>query len=168
MDQLPYINGYPAHLVEQVRRLLEQDRLGDLLLQRYPDSHHIRTANALYDYTMDLKNSYMRKAKPLRKVTYNDRIDTIRNALGIHAFISRVHGNKLVARNEIQISSVFKKAPEAFLRMILVHELAHFKEKEHNKAFYQLCLHMEPDYHQLEFDVRVYLTHLDLHGPLYS
>jgi predicted metal-dependent hydrolase len=48
-----------------------------------------------------------------------------------------------------------------FLRMIVVHELAHLKEYAHNKAFYQLCTHMEPDYHQLEFDTRLYLTHLD-------
>jgi predicted metal-dependent hydrolase len=51
--------------------------------------------------------------------------------------------------------------------MIVVHELAHLKEKEHNKAFYSLCEHMEPDYHQLEFDLRLYLTHLELIGPLY-
>jgi predicted metal-dependent hydrolase len=40
-----------------------------------------------------------------------------------------------------------------------VHELAHLKERDHNKAFYQLCTHMEPDYFQLEFDLRLYLTH---------
>jgi hypothetical protein len=45
--------------------------------------------------------------------------------------------------------------------MIVVHELAHLKEFEHNKAFYQLCTHMVPDYHQLEFDLRLYLTHLE-------
>lgn len=46
--------------------------------------------------------------------------------------------------------------------MIVVHELAHLKEKEHNKAFYQLCCHMEPHYHQLEFDTRLWLTQLSL------
>ena len=51
--------------------------------------------------------------------------------------------------------------------MIVVHELAHLREKAHNKAFYNLCAHMEPSYHQLEFDVRLYLTHIDLVGPLY-
>ena len=51
---------------------------------------------------------------------------------------------------------------EPFLRMIVVHELAHLKEKEHNKAFYQLCCHMEPQYHQLEFDTRLWLTQLSL------
>jgi UTP pyrophosphatase len=42
--------------------------------------------------------------------------------------------------------------------MIVVHELAHLKEREHDKAFYALCLHMEPDYPQLEFDLRLWLT----------
>ena len=48
--------------------------------------------------------------------------------------------------------------------MIVVHELAHIKEREHDKAFYQLCRHMEPDYHQLEFDLRAYLWHLEATG----
>ena len=62
---------------------------------------------------------------------------------------------------EIRVAGVFREAPEAFLRMIVVHELAHLKERQHDKAFYQLCEHMEPAYHQLEFDLRLYLTLLD-------
>ena len=73
-------------------------------------------------------------------------------------------GKKLKSTNSIKISSFFKRAPEPFLRMIVVHELAHFKEKDHNKQFYNLCKHMISDYHQLEFDTRVYLTHLDNGG----
>ena len=63
---------------------------------------------------------------------------------------------------------MFKATPEAFLKMIVVHELAHFKEKEHNKAFYKLCQHMEPNYHQYEFDLRLYLTQMELFGDIYS
>ncbi|MEG1055538.1 MAG: metal-dependent hydrolase, partial [Janthinobacterium sp.] len=37
-------------------------------------------------------------------------------------------------------------------------------EKQHDKAFYKLCTYMEPQYHQYEFDVRLYLTQLDLSG----
>jgi predicted metal-dependent hydrolase len=48
--------------------------------------------------------------------------------------------------------------------MIVVHELAHLKEKQHDKAFYKLCCWMEPDYHQFEFDLRLYLTQLELGG----
>jgi predicted metal-dependent hydrolase len=52
--------------------------------------------------------------------------------------------------------------------MILVHELAHLKEKQHDKAFYKLCCHMLPDYHQLEFELRVYLCHRELLGELWG
>jgi len=41
---------------------------------------------------------------------------------------------------------------------LLTGKMAHLKERDHDKAFYQLCQHMEPNYHQLEFDCRVYLT----------
>ena len=61
---------------------------------------------------------------------------------------------------------MFKLVPEPFLEMIVVHELAHFKEKEHNKAFYKLCEYMQPNYHQVEFDLRLYLTHVDLYGKM--
>ena len=40
----------------------------------------------------------------------------------------------------------------------------HLREKDHDKAFYQLCTHMEPQYHQYEFDLRLYLTHVDATG----
>lgn len=52
--------------------------------------------------------------------------------------------------------------------MIIVHELAHLKEKDHNKAFYKLCEHMERDYYQIEFDLRLYLTYLESSEELYS
>lgn len=47
---------------------------------------------------------------------------------------------------------------------LLVCEAAHLKEKQHDKAFYKLCCWMEPHYHQYEFDVRLYLTQLELSG----
>ena len=109
----------------------------------------------------------MNKAQPLNKAQYDSKIKVIQHALGQHHYITRVQGNKTRTINEIKIASVFRVAPEAFLKMIVVHELAHFKEKEHNKSFYQLCRHMEPNYHQYEFDLRLYLTHLDLYGELY-
>ncbi|MEG0186943.1 MAG: YgjP-like metallopeptidase domain-containing protein, partial [Stenotrophomonas sp.] len=94
----------------------------------------------------------------------DNTLEVIKHALGTHTAISRVHGGRLKASREIRIATVFRQAPAAFLRMIVVHELAHLKEADHNKAFYQLCLHMEPDYHQLEFDLRLYLTALE-HEP---
>ena len=71
-------------------------------------------------------------------------------------------------RRELRISSLFKSCPEPLLKMIVVHELAHLREKEHNHSFYRLCVHLEPKYHQLEFDARIYLIHRELFGPLYE
>jgi predicted metal-dependent hydrolase len=79
-----------------------------------------------------------------------------------------VQGGNLKSKRELRVATVFRDVPLEFLRMIVVHELAHLKERDHNKAFYQLCLHMEADYHQLEFDLRAYLTYLDAGGlPLW-
>ncbi|UKA08621.1 M48 family metallopeptidase [Photobacterium damselae subsp. damselae] len=168
MKQLKYLQGYPPHLLEQVQRLIEQDKLKNLLLKRYPKPHTITTEKALYDFTIDLKNQYIKKSAPLSKVNFDNKINVVNHALGLHTFVSRVHGNKLKAKNEIKIAALFKNAPLPLLRMIVVHELAHIKEKEHNKAFYQLCCHMEPNYHQLEFDTRLYLTQVEFFGPVYE
>jgi len=167
MKTLKYLNHYSSQTRLQVQALIEQNRLGEYLLQKYPSAHSIKTDKALFSYVIDLKESYMRKSPPLSKVIYDGKINVIHNALGTHRFVSRVQGAKLKAKNEIRIASMFKRVPEAFLQMIVVHELAHFKEKEHNKAFYSLCEHMEPNYHQLEFDLRLYLTHIDISGKLY-
>ena len=75
-----------------------------------------------------------------------------------------MQGARLQAKREIRIATLFRTAPEAFLRMIVVHELAHLRVREHDKAFYQLCQHMEPDYHQYEFDLRTYLAYRDAGG----
>ena len=167
MSHLRYLNASPDHLKQQVTQLLKDEKLGSLLLDKYPQQHQVRTDRALYAFTIDLKNDYLRKSAPVSKVIYDDKISVTRDALGLHTQISRIQGNKLKSKNEIRIDSIFKRGPEAFLRMIVVHELAHLREKDHNKAFYKLCEHMEPDYHQLEFDLRLYLTHLDQVGKLY-
>jgi hypothetical protein len=91
-------------------------------------------------------------------VLYDSKLDVVRNALGLHTAVSRVQGGRLKAKKEIRVAALFKAAAPEFLHMIVVHELAHLKEIEHNKTFYQLCQHMLPDYHQREFDLRVYLT----------
>lgn len=168
MLRLKYLSSYAPELISQIELIIAEQRLGELLLGKYPDTHHIRTDSALYDYTMHVKNTSMGKSLRLNRVAYDSKIKVIEHALGQHHYITRLHGNKTKTINEIKIASLFRVAPEAFLKMIVVHELAHFKEKEHNKSFYQLCQHMEPKYHQYEFDLRLYLTHLDLFGALYS
>lgn len=167
MKPLKYLAGYSANITEQVQTLISTHKLAELLLKKYPITHDIRTDKALYSYTVNIKNHFLRQSGPLGKVIYDDKIDALHQALGLHTFVSRVQGGNLKAKNEIRIGSVFKTAPLGFLKMIVVHELAHIREKQHNKAFYNLCQHMEADYHQLEFDMRLYLTYLDLVGQLY-
>jgi predicted metal-dependent hydrolase len=167
MRNLKYLAGYSATITDQVHKLIDNDKLAEVLLKKYPLAHNIRTDKALYVYAVDMKNQFLRQSSPLSKVLYDDKIDVLHQALGLHSFVSRVQGSNLKAKNEIRIGSIFKSAPLEFLRMIVVHELAHLREKQHNKAFYKLCEYMEPDYHQLEFDMRLYLTYLDLIGKLY-
>ena len=163
-SDLPYLRSYPAALQEQARDLLAQGRLGVMLQRKYPQAHAVRSDKALYDYAQELKACYLRNAGTVNKVFFDNKIHVVRHALGLHTAVSRVQGNRLAAKHEIRIASMFKQAPEEFLRMIVVHELAHLREKDHGKAFYQLCAHMEPQYHQYEFDLRLYLTHVEHAG----
>ncbi len=144
--------------------MMNDGRLGHWLLQKYPQGHGVRTDRALYDYVQALKQEYLRSGDALSKVAFDNKLHVVQNALGTHTTISRVQGSKLKAKREIRIATLFKETPAPFLAMIAVHELAHLRERNHDKAFYQLCNHMEPQYHQLEFEVRVYLTHLEAGG----
>ncbi|RJG08245.1 YgjP-like metallopeptidase domain-containing protein [Massilia cavernae] len=164
MQELKYLSAYSDQTRAQVSRLIEQNKLGEVLRQRYSGMHGIRTDRALYDYVQDLKGEFLRNADPINKVAFDSKIHVINHALGLHTSISRVQGSKLKAKHEIRVASMFKEVPLEFLRMIAVHELAHVKEKQHDKAFYKLCTYMEPNYHQYEFDLRLYLTELDLTG----
>ena len=162
LPPLPYLQGYQPELLAQVRDMIATGRLAATVAQRHPDPHAVRTERALYDYVNELKARYMKSAPPLSKVAYDPTLHIVRNALGTHTSVSRVQGGKLKAKREIRVATLFREAPADFLRMIVVHELAHLKEREHDRAFYALCRHMEPDYHQLEFDLRLWLTAKDL------
>lgn len=162
MQAINYLAGYPATIQQQANELASSGKLGQYLHSKYPQTHHIQSDKALYSYVNELKNNFMRNSPPLSLVRYDSKLNIIKQALGMHTFASRVHGSKLKAHNSISIAALFKQAPAEFLRMIVVHELAHFKQKEHNKAFYQLCQHMEPQYHQLELDTRLWLLWRDL------
>ncbi|WLH35277.1 M48 family metallopeptidase [Pseudomonas sp. FP2196] len=162
MTVLKYLQAYPAHLQDQVRQLIADGRLDEYLDQRYSGRHDVQSDKALYSYALDLKQEYLRNAPAIDKVLFDNRLDLTHRALGLHTTVSRVQGGKLKAKKEIRIASLFKDAAPDFLKMIVVHELAHFKESDHNKAFYKLCEHMLPGYHQVEFDLRVYLTWRDM------
>lgn len=162
MQALKYLVGYPEHVQSRVRDLIAQGRIESMLRDRYGEAHAVRNDRLLYEYTVEMKQRHLRTAGPLDKVVYDNRLQVMKHALGTHTSVSRVQGQRLKASREIRIASVFLDAPADFLKMIVVHELAHLKEMQHDKAFYQLCTHMTSDYHQLEFDLRLYLTDLEL------
>jgi hypothetical protein len=158
---LKYFEGYGKAVQAQVRALVAQDRLDAYIRSKYQETHEAWDDKALFVAAVELKNRFLRNAPPLHRVRYDSRLQVLSHALGMHTRSSRVQGPRLKTHREIRVASVFREAPAAFLKMILVHELAHLKETEHTKAFYQLCTHMAPDYFQLEFDLRLYLTLLE-------
>lgn len=163
-----YIRNYPPDLIDQVDILIKNNNLRGYLLNKYPHPHNITNDSALREYVTSLKNEHMRKSQSLSKIIFDDKIQVVNNALGMHSYVTRIQGNKLKAKNELRISNIFKKTPVDFLNMIVVHELAHLKEKQHNKAFYRLCQHMLQNYHQLEFDMRLYLIQIESGDALYD
>ena len=168
LPSLRYLQGYPVDTLAQVERLLQQDRVADWLRAKYPLAHDVRTDKTLFEHVQALKNTHLRGAETLAKVLFDNKLQVVQHALGTHTTVARVQGAKLKAKREIRVAALFKHTPLEFLNMICAHELAHLKERAHDKAFYQLCRHIEPNYHQLEFEVRVYLTHLDTGGaPLW-
>lgn len=158
---LKYLGGYEPALQAKVQDLIAQGRLGEYLANRYQETHEVRNDKALRLAALALKDRFLRNSAPLDKVIYDSRLQVLKDALGTHTKVSRVQGQRLKSSREIRVGTVFRDAPAEFLKMILVHELAHLKESDHSKAFYQLCLHMAPNYHQLEFDLRLYLTLLE-------
>lgn len=167
MSNKDYFIGYPEHIKIKIDNLINSDQLRPYLLKKYPHSHQINTDKLLYNYANSLKQKYMKKSPQIDKVIYEKQKDLIVNALGTHTFVSRNHGGRLKSKHEIRIAASLKEAPKEMLEMLVVHELAHFKEKDHNKAFYKLCEYMLSDYHQIEFDMRLYLVLLDQGQSLY-
>jgi hypothetical protein len=99
----------------------------------------------------------MKKAPPAHKVVFDESEESLYNPLGLkdNDLILADNGHKI--KNVMRISSVYKNAPADLFYMVVVHELAHLKEREHNRDFDRLCHHMDGDYSQHEFDLRLFL-----------
>lgn len=163
-----YIKHYPPSIISQVETLIEKKQLKTYLSDRYPIPHNVANDNDLREYVMTIKNQHMKKSQPLSKIVYDSKLHVVHNALGLHSYATRIQGGKFKTKNELRVSAVFKKTPEDFLNMIVVHELAHLKEKQHNKAFYRLCLNMLSNYHELELDLRLFLIQTEMEGTIYD
>ncbi|MGO2509624.1 MAG: metal-dependent hydrolase, partial [Vibrio hibernica] len=115
---LKYLQGYPEQVLTQVEQLINNDKLKSWLNSKYPKMHDLKTEKALYEYTIQIKNRYLKKSSPLSKVIYDPKIHIVNHALGLHTFVSRNHGGKLKAKNEIRIASIFKDA--VFFKVVVI------------------------------------------------
>lgn len=168
MSHLKYFQAYSEEIKIQVEQLIANGNVKNYLLNKYPKPHDIKSDKLLYEYANELRKIYMRNTSPISKVIYEKQKDIVQSALGTHSFVSRNHGGKLKSKHEIRISSALSVAPKEMLELLVVHELAHFKEKDHNKAFYKLCENMLSDYHQIELDLRIFLVLTDQGEMLYE
>ena len=152
-----YLAGFPAEARARIEAVHAEGALLPRLQARYSGVHEVQSDAALYDYVQDLKRTHLRSSPPLAKVRYSDKISTLHRALGLHTYAVRVQGAKLKRKHELRVASLFKELAPEFLRMVVVHELAHLRHKDHDRAFYRLCEHMEPDYGRFETDLRLWL-----------
>lgn len=158
---MKYIAHYPETVRAQVRELIARDKLRAYIEHGYGDldaRHETQSNAALYEMVTALKRRHMSSAPPVAKVRYCEKISTLNRALGLHTYATRVQGAKLKTKHEVRVATIYKEAPFEFLEAVVVHELAHLREREHNRAFYNLCRHMLPDYGQRELDMRLWLT----------
>ena len=116
MSPLEYIEHYPEHLKLQIKRLIDEEKLGKYLLMKYPTTHSITSDKALYVYVMELRSEFLRKSEPITKVLYDGKISDVNDALGLHRVTIKNHGGRLRSKSEIRVASLFKNVPEPFLR----------------------------------------------------
>ena len=90
MTTLKYIAHYSEQIQSQAATLISTGRLGEYLDKKYPNRHQVQSDKALYQYSNDIKNQYMRKSSPLSQVSYNSKLAVLNHALGIHTYQSRV------------------------------------------------------------------------------
>ena len=78
MPELKYLAAYAPDLQEQVRTMLVQNKLGAYLEKRYPERHSVQSDKALYQFTTDLKQQYLRNSPNIDKVLYDSKLDVLR------------------------------------------------------------------------------------------
>lgn len=154
---LSFLEEYSQEEQSEIRSLMEEGKLESYINARYPEKHDIITDKALFTYTQGIRKKYMKKCPPAHKVVFDDKNETAYNALGDkdNELILTDNGHKI--KNVMRIASLFKTAPAELFYMVVVHELAHLKDREHSRNFYRLCEHMDNDYYEHENDLKLYL-----------
>ena len=165
MSTYPLLAGYPDEPVAQAQAGIADGTALAWIAERYPERHKISSNQELFAYAQELKMRHFKNAPQLSKVQFDKNPRSAHKALGQHDKDLNASDKRLVKSREVRISGLFRAAPAAFLRLMVVHELAHQKYAEHDHDFYRMCSHIEPDYDEVEFDLRVYLSALERKTP---
>ena len=75
--------------------MIDNNTLQNYLIKKFPEPHTFTNNKLLYGYVMELKNRYLKKSAPLSNVVYDDKVETLHKALGLHTYHSKVHGEKV-------------------------------------------------------------------------
>ena len=67
-------------------------QLAQVVAERHPQAHQLRSEPSLFDYVNELKARHMRSAPPLAKVAFDPHLERAQQALGTHSAVSRVQG----------------------------------------------------------------------------
>ena len=84
MKKLKYLHHYPLQTQEQVHTLIRSDKLSAHLLRKYPSPHTIKNDKALFSYTMDLKNEYIKKLFSNISLNLSGTIPLPKNHLSVY------------------------------------------------------------------------------------
>ena len=117
---LPYLEGYSPAVQARVRTLLDQDKLGAYLRDRYSETHAIRTDKALAQAAQALKDRFLKNTPPLHKVRYDAKLLVMSELLGLHTRISRVQGSRLKASREIRVATEIKVVKQSCQKIEMV------------------------------------------------
>jgi hypothetical protein len=161
--EFKYLKGYSDNIHISVNKLIENEKLGFYLENKYKKINFLKKDKELYNLAKEIKDKYIKNQKLPERIIYDNKIELCNQALGLHSYIPSKQGKKIKIKNEIKISSRFKELPYEFMENVLIHELCHLKEKEHNKAFYSLCKNISENYFEIDLDIRIYLTYIDIY-----
>ena len=60
MSTLKYLSNYSEQVKAQVLKLVEQEKLADYLLKKYPTTHQLVNDKSLREYAVSIKNQYIK------------------------------------------------------------------------------------------------------------
>jgi hypothetical protein len=101
---LTYLSGYSPTTQARVRALIGAGTLGNWLNERYPEQHAVTNDRALYDFTLAIKQRYLRTVQAPSKVAFDDRLEReLVIPFGASGYVALFH---IIGEREIVVSAI--------------------------------------------------------------